>query len=140
MNKCKTYYGENLFQDNIYTLHGKKYEEISCRLYRNVNNTNVIEFGLLPHPRLKYLGASPDGITPDGIMLEIKNPNKMYHIPSPTYFCQMQLQMETADLDECDFLVCEIKELSSKEEYLNRILNETNYLNGVKQYSIVLNK
>jgi hypothetical protein len=44
MNKCRTYYGENLFQDNIYTLHGKKYEEISCRLYRNVYNTNVIEF------------------------------------------------------------------------------------------------
>lgn len=144
INKCRTFYGENLFKDNIYTLHGKKYEEISCRLYRKLYNTDVIEFGLLPHTRLKYLAASPDGITPNGIMLEIKNPNKMYHIPSPTYFCQMQLQMECADLDECDFLVCEVKELQSEQDYINKKIDESMYLditNSCKQYKgIVLNK
>jgi hypothetical protein len=115
INKCRTFYGENLFQDNKYTLHGKKYEEISTRLYRQLYKTDVIEFGLLPHPRLNYLGASPDGITPDGMMLEIKNPNSMYYSPSPTYFLQMQLQMECADLDECDFLVCLVKEITEQE-------------------------
>jgi hypothetical protein len=115
INKCRTFYGENLFQDNKYTLHGKKYEEISTRLYRQLYKTDVIEFGLLPHPRLSYLGASPDGITPDGMMLEIKNPNSMYTIPSMTYFLQMQLQMECADLDECDFLVCLVKEITEQE-------------------------
>jgi hypothetical protein len=45
--------------------------------------------------------------------------------------------METADLDECDFLVCEIKELSSKRRISwNRIPNETNYLNGVNNINV----
>lgn len=144
INKCRTFYGENLFQDNKYTLHGKKYEEISTRLYRQLYNTDVIEFGLLPHPRLSYLGASPDGITPEGIMLEIKNPNSMYYIPSMTYFLQMQIQMECADLDVCDFLVCLVKEITENEfnEFVpdispNATPNDTNFPKQFK--GIVLN-
>lgn len=145
INKCRTFYGENLFNDNKYTLHGKKYEEISCRLYRIVYNTPVIEFGLLPHPRLNWLAASPDGIDPSGIMLEIKNPNKMYTIPSLTYFTQMQIQMETADLDLCDFLVCDVKELNSEQEFIDKVLdisiNESSLFPAQKQFKgIVLNK
>lgn len=144
INKCRTFYGENLFKDNIYTLHGKKFEEISTRLYRNVFNTTVLEFGLLPHSRLSWLGASPDGCTENGIMLEIKNPNKMYIIPSMTYFTQMQIQMETANLDECDFLVCEVKNLENEQEYIECNLNESPHLNipnSCKQYKgILLNK
>lgn len=145
MNKCRTFYGENLFKDNIYTLHGKKFEEISTRLYRKVYNTEVLEFGLLPHPRLSWLGASPDGCTRSGIMLEIKNPNKMYTIPSITYFTQMQIQMETANLDVCDFLVCYVKNIDTEQEYITRVLDESsnneNLPNSCKQYKgILLNK
>jgi uncharacterized protein YozE (UPF0346 family) len=144
INKCRAYFGENLFKDNIYTLHGKKFEEISTRLYRKVYNTEVLEFGLLPHPRLSWLAMSPDGITKSGIMLEIKNPNKMYTIPSMTYFTQMQIQMETANLDECDFLVCDVKNIDTEKEYIERILDEScnnNLLNSCKQYKgIILNK
>lgn len=144
INKCRSYYGENLFKDNIYTLHGKKFEDISTRLYRKVYNTEVLEFGLLPHPRLSWLSASPDGINLDGIMLEIKNPNKMYTIPSMTYFTQMQIQMETANLDECDFLVCDVKNIDTEQEYIDRIIDESQNLNvpnSCKQYKgILLNK
>lgn len=144
INKCRTFYGENLFKDNIYTLHGKKFEEISTRLYRKVYNTKVLEFGLLPHSRLSWLGASPDGINPMGVMLEIKNPNKMYIIPSMTYFTQMQIQMETANLDECDFLVCDVKNIDTEQEFIDRIIDESpNMLipNSCKQYKgILLNK
>lgn len=145
MNKCRTFYGENLFKDNIYTLHGKKFEEISTRLYRKVYNTEVLEFGLLPHSRLSWLAASPDGCTPSGIMLEIKNPNKMYTIPSMTYFTQMQIQMETANLDECDFLVCDVKNINTEQEYIECVLddscNNENLPNSCKQYKgIILNK
>ncbi len=141
INKCRTFYGENLFKDNIYTLHGKKFEEISTRLYRKVFNTNVLEFGLLPHPRLKWLGASPDGITKEGVMLEIKNPNKMYYIPSITYFTQMQIQMETANLDECDFLVCYVKNIDTEQEFIERIIDESQNMlipNSSKQYKGIL--
>lgn len=145
INKCRAFFGENLFKDNIYTLHGKKFEEISTRLYRKVYNTEVLEFGLLPHPRLSWLAMSPDGITRSGIMLEIKNPNKMYTIPSMTYFTQMQIQMETANLDVCDFLVCDVKNINTEQEYIERVLDEScnneNLPNSCKQYKgIILNK
>jgi putative phage-type endonuclease len=125
INKCRTFYGENLFKDSIYTLHGKKYEEIATRLYRREYKTDVWEFGLLQHSRLNWLAASPDGITPNGVMLEIKCPysRKIEEgVPPIHYWAQMQLQLEVADLDECDFLECEIKELSSESDFISQII------------------
>ena len=60
------------YSPNKYTIHGTKYEPVATTAYEIRNNTSVIEFGCLPHPVYTELGASPDGITPDGIMLEIK--------------------------------------------------------------------
>ena len=127
INKCRTFYGENLFKDSIYTLHGKKYEEIATRLYRKKFNTDVWEFGLLPHSRLNWLAASPDGITPNGVMLEIKCPysRKIEEgVPPIWYWAQMQVQLEVADLDECDFLECEIKELENESSFIEQIIGE----------------
>jgi len=127
INKCRTFYGENLFKDSIYTLHGKKYEEIATRLYRCEYGTEVWEFGLLQHSRLNWLAASPDGITPNGVMLEIKCPysRKIEEgVPPIHYWAQMQLQLEVADLDECDFLECEIRELGCEAEFKSRVIGE----------------
>lgn len=120
IKKCKAFYGENVFNDSIYTLWGKKYEPIAVNLYKKLKNTDVYDFGLLRHPYLKWLGASPDGITPDGVMLEIKCPYsrkiKESYIPFH-YYCQVQIQLQSTLLDEADFLECEIKEMKSLEEY-----------------------
>lgn len=126
IKKCKSFFGENVFKDSIFTLWGKKYEEIATRFYRQQNNTQIIEFGLLPHPRLKWLGASPDGITPDGIMLEIKCPfsRKINGIVPFHYWTQIQIQLEVADLERCDFLECEIKELTCEVEFLELEITE----------------
>ena len=126
IKKCKAFFGENVFRDSIYTLWGKKYEEIATRFYRQKYNTPVIEFGLLPHPRLRWLGASPDGITPDGVMLEIKCPfsRKINGIVPFHYWHQMQVQLETTDLDLCHFLECEIKEVGSEDEFSAFILED----------------
>jgi len=121
IKKCASYFGENVFKDSIFTLWGKKYEEIANRLYCKLNNTQVIEFGLIPHARLKWLAASPDGITPDGIMLEIKCPKARKideNAPPLYYWIQTQIQMEVVDLDFCDFLECEITEVQ-KQEFVN---------------------
>jgi len=122
IKKCRSFYGENVFSDSIYTLWGKKYEEIATRLYRKMFNTDVLEFGLLPHPRLSWVGASPDGITPDGVMLEIKCPfsRKIDGIVPFHYWTQMQLQLEVCDLEKCDFLECEIKELCDQEAFIKQ--------------------
>jgi putative phage-type endonuclease len=106
--------------DNEFTLWGKKFEETATRYYCVVNNTEIHDFGLLPHPRLRWLAASPDGITNDGIMLEIKCPKrrKITGVPPLYYWCQCQLQLEVTGLDYCDFLECDILEVP-KEEWVN---------------------
>jgi putative phage-type endonuclease len=130
IKKCSAFYGENVFRDTPHTLWGKKYEEVATRLYRKLHNTNVIEFGLLNHSRLKWLAASPDGITEDGIMLEIKCPkSRKIDLQAPTlyYYIQMQIQLECTNLEQCDFLECEIKECENEEDWINYQLQENQF-------------
>jgi putative phage-type endonuclease len=94
--------------------HGQKYEPVSVMYYENLFETKVDEYGCIQHDKYKFLGASPDGIISDptlprfGRMLEIKNivNREIDGIPKKEYWIQMQLQMETCDLNECDFLEC----------------------------------
>ncbi len=105
---------------------GQKYEEVSVMLYEKKYKTKVEDFGCIQHQKYKFLGASPDGINTDpesplyGRMLEIKNivNREITGIPKQEYWIQMQLQMETCELNECDFLETRFKEYDSEEEFL----------------------
>ncbi|KAF5827380.1 hypothetical protein DUNSADRAFT_761, partial [Dunaliella salina] len=55
---------------------GCMFEPIATDIYMKRQMTYVHEFGILQHPYLSYFGASPDGISSEGIMLEIKRPHK----------------------------------------------------------------
>jgi putative phage-type endonuclease len=110
------------------TLHwGQKYEPLSVLIYEYKYNTKVGDFGCIPHDTYKFIGASPDGINIDknserfGRMLEIKNivNREIDGIPKKEYWIQMQMQMETCDLDECDFLETKFQEYSTSEDFLN---------------------
>lgn len=104
---------------------GQKYEEVSVMLYEKKYKTKVEDFGCIQHQKYKFLGASPDGINTDqesafyGRMLEIKNivNREITGIPKQEYWIQMQLQMETCELNECDFLETRFKEYESEEEF-----------------------
>jgi len=100
------------FKGNVHTEWGKKYETAAVKVYESRNNTVIWEFGVIAHPHFPFLGASPDGITPDGVMVEIKCPPKriINGEISDQYWCQMQGQMEVCKLDRCDFLECKIDE------------------------------
>jgi putative phage-type endonuclease len=97
---------------------GQKYEPVSRMIYEHLYKTTVADFGCLQHDVHAFLGASPDGINVDpasqryGRMLEIKNivNRDITGIPKKEYWIQMQLQMETADLNECDFLETQFSE------------------------------
>lgn len=92
---------------------GVKYEPVATELYEIRQCTKVHEFGLIQHPNIPFFGASPDGITRQGIMLEIKCPYSRKIDGSQIidqYYYQMQGQLEVCDLDVCDFLECEFKE------------------------------
>ena len=109
------------FKMNIYCLHGTKYEAIVQLLYSIKNNTEIYEFGSLPHHSLSYVSASPDGITPTGTMIEIKVPLRRHitGIPPIYYWIQMQQQLQVCKLDKVDFVECDIKEYLNQQEYLN---------------------
>nr|QBK88479.1 MAG: YqaJ-like recombinase domain protein [Mimivirus LCMiAC01] len=131
---------EPKFQSNVHCYHGKKHEMTATMIYEYRMNIKVEEFGLIVHPTILYLAASPDGISPryklDGIhrskyvgrMLEIKVPSlrkiKMSgpikdHICPIHYWIQVQLQLECCDLEECDFWQCKITEYENRAEFID---------------------
>lgn len=114
---------------------GQKYEPVSVLLYEYIYNTKVGDFGCIQHDKYSFLGASPDGINIDpnnekyGIMLEIKNiVNRVITgIPKKEYWVQTQLQMETCDLDECDFLETRFIEYENENAFLTDTTNQSNH-------------
>lgn len=100
---------------------GVMFEPIASRSYTQRNQDVVVhEFGLVPHPTIDCFGASPDGITELGIMVEFKCPFKRKidgNIPEQ-YEIQMQGQMAVCGLEECDYVECDIQGLATQEEYL----------------------
>lgn len=143
------------FESSIATHHGNKYEDVATMIYESLYNINVKLFGLIPHPTISFIGASPDGICNSttksdgsfspkyGTMLEIKCPFKRKitktgiidgDIVPHYYYIQVQVQLEVCDLDICDFWQCTIREYETKEEWLNSkpepILENTNLLKG----------
>ena len=112
---------EDTFTGNVYTQHGVIFEEVANLIYQKRNNTNVIDFGLVLHPTINFLGASPDGITQNGIMLEIKCPykrNLTKQIPS-NYWVQMQLQLECCNLEICHFVEIKVQFYDNNIDYYN---------------------
>ena len=110
---------------------GHKYEPLSNALYERYNDVVVDEFGCIPHDSIAFLAASPDGIVTskknNGRMVEIKNvvSRVITQTPKMDYYIQMQIQMETCNLEQCDFV--EIKTiLYSYEEFIN----DTNDVNS----------
>jgi hypothetical protein len=124
------------------TLHwGIKYEPVSLMIYENKFNTKVEDFGCIRHPNYYFIGASPDGINVDsmnprfGRMIEIKNivNRNITLFPKEEYWIQMQIQMETCNLNECDFIETRFKEIKEELFYSN----ENNYeYKGVILYFI----
>ena len=108
---------------------GVKYEPVTIQIYEDMFYTKVGEFGCIPHPMHSYIGASPDGINiaPDnkrfGRMLEIKNivNREITGIPKQEYWIQTQIQMETCDLDECDFVETRFKEYDTADSFFGDI-------------------
>ena len=126
------------------TLHwGQKYEPLSVLIYEHMYNTTIEDFGCIQHDKYLFLGASPDGINVEssspryGRMLEIKNivNRDITGIPKLEYWVQMQLQMETCKLEECDFLETRFKEYEDETSYLNDNDVEYNYKGVILYFS-----
>ena len=119
LDKC----GYGTFKGNATTQWGVKYEEVAIMIYQKRKNTIVKEYGLVPHPTIPFIGASPDGITTDGIMLEIKCPpkRKITGVVPHHYWVQIQLQLETCNLELCDFEECKLVEYKNEYDFFGDI-------------------
>lgn len=91
---------------------GVMFEPVANAIYASRNVARIHEFGLLRHRTVPFLGASPDGITHHGVMLEIKCPwrRKINGEVPLQYYYQIQAQLEVCGLEECDYVECEFEE------------------------------
>lgn len=130
---------ETPFQSNKFCHHGIKYEDIATMIYEYRMNVMTEEFGLIAHPTIPFLAASPDRIAGNfkldgkhrsgiiGRMLEIKCPYcREIKTDGPivdgicimSYYVQVQSQLECCNLEECDFWQCKIREYGSRYEFI----------------------
>jgi putative phage-type endonuclease len=97
--------------------HGVLFEHVCAQVYERLHSVKVEEFGLLRHPTVDYIGASPDGIcdeaSPDDYIaraVEFKAPYsrqiKQGDVPTK-YLAQIQGQLEVMQLPACDYLECD---------------------------------
>ena len=115
-------YEKDVFNYNVPPLKwGTMFEPVAGDLYCRRNNVTLHEFGILRHPSIPHIGASPDGITNHGIMVEIKCPFKRKitgEVPTQYYY-QIQGQLEVCGLQECDYLECEFTEVTDMDVFQN---------------------
>ncbi len=126
--------------DNVALQWGVKYEEVANKIYMKRNGIKVFEFGLIKHPNIEYFGASPDGISELGIMLEIKCPFKRKidgSIPEQ-YWIQIQGQLEVCDLEECDYLECKLNEYSNESSFINDSHNDNILTKDLNEKGIII--
>lgn len=91
--------------DSEATLHGHMNEAMAVKAYEQIMNKSVLQTGLWCHPKVSWLGASPDGLVGDKIVLEIKCPVYKIHDKVPRHYMpQVQAEMEMTARDFCDFV------------------------------------
>lgn len=96
------------FKGNIFTKWGQENEDQVRDRLCGIIGENALDFGLLVHPELDWLGASPDGICErSGFMIEIKCPMRRRIVPGHVphhYYPQVQTQLEVCDLPAAYFV------------------------------------
>jgi putative phage-type endonuclease len=85
--------------------HGIYYEDIARREYERITGEIVHEVGLIQHSEYPFIGASADGVTESGKLIEIKCPKGALRNKIPEYYVpQIQLCLEVLDLETCDYI------------------------------------
>lgn len=72
---------QNLPVQNMFVVHGQKYEDEARDWAAAALGETMIDVGLVRHATLPWLAASPDGVTASGKLIEIKCPLKRNIVP-----------------------------------------------------------
>ena len=130
------------FKNNPFFRWGNMFESVAISIYSHMFNVEVFEFGLIKHPTIPYFGSSPDGISNQGIMLEIKCPFKRNidsgEVPEQYYY-QMQGQLDVCGLEECDYFECKFAMVKDVLEWKKSqsIKGAISTYNDINEYSEV---
>lgn len=108
------------FKGNYATARGTRLEPEAISAYERVSGKTVWheDIGLLQHPDWPQIGGSPDGITHDGILIEIKCPLTrpiIHGFCPPQYVAQVQVLMEICDLELAHFVQYKPGDIYKKE-------------------------
>jgi putative phage-type endonuclease len=85
------------------TSRGVFQEHRACALYAKTRGVAVRHYNFCTHPTIPWLGASPDGVTDDGILVEIKTPASRIPVQGqvPDHIMpQLQIGMEVLGLEK----------------------------------------
>lgn len=92
---------------SMFVTHGQRYEDEARDFMAAAMGEVCYDVGLVRHADVPWLGASPDGVTHSGKLVEIKCPLKRVIQPGVVphhYYPQIQIQMEVADVDSTIFV------------------------------------
>ena len=92
---------------SMFVTHGQRYEDEARDRMAAAMGEACYDVGLVRHADVPWLGASPDGVTHSGKLVEIKCPLKRAIQPGVVphhYYPQIQIQMEVADVDSTIFV------------------------------------
>lgn len=99
---------------------GTRFEEVAKRIFEQKTNCKILDVSCVQHPKLSFLGASPDGIIicddqqRYGRLVEFKCPisrPQTEGVPV-AYQHQMQMQMECTGIDECEYVEFRFKQVN----------------------------
>ena len=85
---------------------GIRFEPVVKQIFEKRWGVTIYEAGRITHSTDTRLAASPDGFLSSGTLLEIKCPisREIGRAIPFEYWCQMQIQMEVTDIDECEYV------------------------------------
>lgn len=105
---------------------GVRFEPVVKQILEKMWKGKILDIGRLIHPTDTKLAASPDGLIESaedearvGRLLEIKCPIKrvINNMVPFEYWCQMQIQMEVANIDECEYVEMKLVSPYKDEPY-----------------------
>lgn len=94
-------------KDSMQMKHGRDNEDAARRILEQKISEKVHELGLLVHSEYSWLGASLDGMTDSGKLVEIKCPWNRAIVPGEVpehYLPQIQVGMEVTGAEEAIFV------------------------------------
>ena len=114
---------------------GTDQEPFARAAYEAAQGVMVEEVGFVPHPKIEWAGASPDGLVGDDGLVEIKCPNTATMIEAlltgkvPTkYFTQMQFQMACTGTKFCDYVVFDPRMPAKAQLFVTRVNRDDAYI------------